>query len=171
MLMSSPSRAQPRPGGAVQGAAGEPLMAAPRQVGDWIADRYEIFQVLQGGMSLVFVAHDHLGGHARRTVALKTLRDDLMNDATRNSRFATECALWVRLGRHPNIVQALDLVAADGRPHVVLELVTGGDLRRWIGRPKLTLSLALRFATQVCLGLEHVQRQGMQCHRDLKPAN
>src|SRR5581483_9077158 len=54
ILESEPSWTRTRRG------AGEPWMADPRQVGDWIAGRYEVFQVLQGGMSLVFVAHDHL---------------------------------------------------------------------------------------------------------------
>lgn len=146
-------------------------MTGPRRVGDWIADRYEVFQVLQGGMSLVYVAHDHLAAAGRRLVAVKTLREELLDDASRRARFATECGLWVRLGEHPHIVRAHDLAECDGRPYVVLELIRGGDLRRWIGTPRLTLPRALRFATEICLGLEHAQRQGLQCHRDLKPAN
>ncbi len=34
-------------------------MAKLRPVGDWIADRFEIFAVHPGGMGVVYVAHDH----------------------------------------------------------------------------------------------------------------
>jgi serine/threonine protein kinase len=146
-------------------------MSAAVRVGDWIADRYEVFEIHRGGMGLVFIAHDHRGGPDHRTVALKALRHELRLDPNKEARFADECRLWIRLGRHPNIVQAFAVEMVDARPHVVLELVTGGDLRAWIGQPRLTLPQALRFAVQVCNGMEHALRAGVECHRDLKPAN
>ena len=54
---------------------------------------------------------------------------------------------------------------------MVLELIQGGDLNRWIGTPRLDLTQALRFGYQFCLGLEHALRQGLHCHRDIKPGN
>jgi serine/threonine protein kinase len=89
----------------------------------------------------------------------------------RRSRFATECRLWVQLGEHPNIVQAYSVEVFEGRPYVVLELIRGGDLYRWMRSPKLDLIQTLRFGVQFCLGLEHALRQGLSCHRDVKPAN
>ena len=115
------------------------LHGGPRNVGDWIGDRFEIFDVHEGGMSLVYVVHDHLGKSGRTVVALKTLKDDLLGHRIRRSRFATECRLWVQVGQHPNIVQAYAVEIIEGRPYVVLELVQGGDLVRWIGSPGLTL--------------------------------
>jgi serine/threonine protein kinase len=146
-------------------------MSAAARVGDWIADRYEVFEIHSGGMGVVYIAHDHHGEPNRRTVALKALRHELRLDPDKVARFADECRLWTRLGRHPNIVQAFAVEIVDGRPHVVLELVTGGDLRAWIGQPRLTLPQALRFAVQVCNGMEHALRAGVECHRDIKPAN
>ena len=58
-----------------------------------------------------------------------------------------------------------------GKPHAVLELVTGGDLRRWIGTPRLDLRQILRFSIQFCLGMEHAVMKGLHCHRDIKPEN
>ena len=58
-----------------------------------------------------------------------------------------------------------------GTPFVVLELVTGGDLRRWLGTSRLSLPQALRFGIQFCLGMEHALRKGLYCHRDIKPEN
>ncbi len=142
-----------------------------RNVGDWIGDRFEIFDVHEGGMSLVYVVHDHLGKSGRTVVALKTLKDDLLGHKIRRSRFATECRLWVQLGQHPNIVQAYSVEIIEGKPYVVLELVQGGDLTRWIGSPRLDLVQALRFGVQFCQGMEHATRQGLSCHRDIKPGN
>jgi serine/threonine protein kinase len=146
-------------------------MPADRQVGDWIAGRFEVFEVHRGGMGVVYVAHDHLAAGGPKVVALKTLREEWLADRVRAARFATEGRLWARLGRHPNIVRALAVEPLEGRPHVVLELVTGGDLGRWIGTPRLDPPRALRFGLQFCLGMEHAIRAGLQCHRDVKPAN
>jgi len=150
---------------------GYTLMSGVRSVGDWIGDRFEIFDVHEGGMSLVYVVHDHLGKSGRTVVALKTLKDELLGHKIRRSRFATECRLWVQLGQHPNIVQAYAVEILEGKPYVVLELVQGGDLVRWIGSPRLDLVQALRFGVQFCQGMEHATRQGLSCHRDIKPGN
>jgi len=140
-------------------------------VGDWIGGRFQVFDVHEGGMSVVYVVNDHQGARGRSVVALKTLRDELLQSRIRVSRFATECRLWVQLGEHPNVVRAHAVEIIEGRPYVILELVQGGDLTRWIGTPRLDLSRALRFGCQFCLGMEHAKRQGLHCHRDVKPGN
>ena len=137
-------------------------MAGVRQVGDWIGDRFEIFDIHEGGMSLVYVVHDHLVQSRRSVVALKTLKDELLGHRIRRSRFATECRLWVQLGQHPNIVQAHSVEILDGKPYVVLELVQGGDLVRWIGSPRLDLPQSLRFGVQFCQGMDHAAAPGAE---------
>ena len=146
-------------------------MADLKRPGDWIADRFQVFEVYQGGMGVVYVVNDHQGTTGRQLVALKTLKDEILVHRTQRTRFATECRLWVQLGEHPNIVQAYSVEILAGRPYVVLELVRGGDLNRWIRSPNLDLIQALKFGVQFCLGLEHGLRQGLSCHRDIKPAN
>ncbi len=148
-----------------------PSMVGAFGVGDWIGGRFQIFDVHEGGMSLVYVVNDQTNGPGPQVVALKTLRSELLRSRVRVSRFATECRLWVQLGEHPNIVRAHSVEVFDGRPYVVLELIQGGDLNRWIGSPRLNLLQALRFGSQFCLGMEHALRQGLHCHRDIKPAN
>jgi serine/threonine protein kinase len=140
-------------------------------VGDWIGNRFQVFDVHEGGMSLVYVVNDHLETSGRKVVALKTLRPELMQSRTRVGRFAAECRIWTQLGDHPHIVRAHSVEIIDNRPYVVLELVQGGDLYRWIGTPRLDLPQALRFAYQFCVGMEHALRQGLHCHRDIKPGN
>lgn len=146
-------------------------MATLRPVGDWIADRYEVFAVHKGGMGVVYVAHDHLGEPGREVVAIKTLRDEWIAEADWSARFAAECQIWVRLGSHPHIVHAHAVESFEGRPHIVLELVTGGDLKKRIGQHGLDVRRALHLGIQFCLGMEHAIRRGLVCHRDVKPAN
>jgi serine/threonine protein kinase len=146
-------------------------MVGAYSVGDWIGGRFQVFDVYEGGMSLVYVVNDQLGGSGPQVVALKTPRDELLRSRILISRFAAECRLWVQLGEHPNIVRAHSVEIIDGRPYVALELIQGGELSRWIGTPRLDLTRALRFGYQFCLGMEHALRQGLQCHRDIKPGN
>lgn len=146
-------------------------MPATISVGDWIGNRFQVFDVHEGGMSLVYVVTDHLEESGRKVVALKTLRSELLQSRVRVSRFAAECRIWTQLGEHPHIVRAHSVEIFDGRPYVVLELVQGGDLYRWIGTPRLDLPQTLRFGYQFCVGLEHALRQGLHCHRDIKPGN
>jgi serine/threonine protein kinase len=146
-------------------------MPSAISVGDWIGNRFQVFDIHEGGMSLVYVVNDHLGEAGRKVVALKTLRRELMRSRIRVSRFAAECRIWAQLGEHPNIVRAHSVEIIDGRPYVVLELVQGGDLHRWIGTPRLDVPQALRFGYQFCVGMEHALRQGLHCHRDIKPGN
>jgi serine/threonine protein kinase len=146
-------------------------MPATISVGDWIGNRFQVFDIHEGGMSLVYVVNDHLGEFGRKVVALKTLRSELMRSRIRVSRFAAECRIWTQLGEHPNIVRAHSVEIIDGLPYVVLELVQGGDLYRWIGTPRLDLPQSLRFGYQFCVGMEHALRQGLHCHRDIKPGN
>ena len=146
-------------------------MVKLRPVGDWIADRFEIFAVHPGGMGVVYVAHDHKGTPGRNLLAIKTLREEWLLDSVWASRFAAECELWVRLGSHPNIVHALSVERFEGKPHILLELVTGGDLRRRIGTPSLDVPRVLDLGIQFCLGMDHAVRQGLRCHRDVKPGN
>lgn len=146
-------------------------MAGIIGIGDWIGNRFQVFDVHEGGMSRVYVVNDHRDIDGRKVVALKTLRGELLGSRIRVKRFAAECRLWAQLGEHPNIVRAYSVEVIDGRPYVVLELVQGGDLYRWIGTPKLDLPQVLRFAYQFCTGLEHAMRQGLSCHRDVKPGN
>ncbi len=146
-------------------------MTGAFSVGDWIGGRFQVFHVHEGGMSLVYVVNDHLAQTSHKVLALKTLRGELLRSKIRVSRFATECRLWVQLGEHPHVVRAYSVEIIEDHPYVVLELIQGGDLNRWIGTPRLDLLCSLRFGYQFCLGLEHAVRQGLHCHRDVKPGN
>jgi serine/threonine protein kinase len=140
-------------------------------VGDWIDGRFEVFEVHWGGMAVVYAVRDHAHGNAAALVGLKTLRDEFLRDPGRSHRFRTESLLWAGIEPHEHVVRAHAVEMIDGRPHVRMEWVGGGDLRCWIGTQRLDIPLALRFGIQFCLGLEHALRGGVGCHRDIKPAN
>ncbi len=36
-------------------------MTGPFAVGDWIGGRFQVFDIHEGGMSLVYVVNDHVG--------------------------------------------------------------------------------------------------------------
>src|SRR5581483_4054524 len=104
---------------------GRCFMPGPISVGDWIGNRFQVFDIHEGGMSLVYVVNDHLGTIGPKVVALKTLRGELLSSRTRVRRFAAECRLWAQLGDHPNIVRAYSVEIIDNRPYVALELIQG----------------------------------------------
>src|SRR5580704_107147 len=72
-------------------------MVGAFDVGDWIGGRFQIFDVHEGGMSLVYVVSDQMNRVGPQVVALKTLRSELLRSRVRVSRFATECRIWVQL--------------------------------------------------------------------------
>jgi serine/threonine protein kinase len=140
-------------------------------VGDWIGGRFEVFEVHTGGMAVVYGVRDHADSRGGGLVGLKTLRQEFLRDAERSHRFRTESLLWAGIEPHRHVVRAHGVEMIDGQPHVRMEWVSGGDLRRWIGTQRLDVPQALRFGVQFCLGLEHALRGGVGCHRDIKPAN
>jgi len=151
--------------------SGARIMSDKVSIGGWLDNRYEIFDIRKGGMGVVYIVYDHEGEFGPRVLALKTVRDEFLLDTKQVTRFITEIKTWIKLDRHPNIVRAYSVQVIAGTPYVVLELVTGGDLRRWLGTSRLNLPQTLRFGIQFCMGMEHALRKGLYCHRDIKPEN
>jgi tetratricopeptide (TPR) repeat protein len=137
--------------------------------GDLIADRYEVLAVHRGSIGVVYAAFDK---KLRLPRALKALQPRYAVDSRMRELFALEAAVWIRLEKHPCIARAYGVEIFDGQPHVVTEYVRGGDLRAWIGKPEVTLAVAVDLALQIAQGMQHATRTvpGL-VHRDLKPAN
>ena len=152
-------------------------MVGAYSVGDWIGGRFQVFDVHEGGMSLVYVVNDQSGGPGPQVDAAQTLRNEVrcVQSHILISRFAAECRIWVQLGEHPNIVRAHSVEIIDGRPYVALELIQGGELSRWIGTPRLDLTARaaadLRLPVPAWGCRNTPSRQGLHCHRDIKPGN
>jgi eukaryotic-like serine/threonine-protein kinase len=107
----------------------------------------------------------------RRTIALKVLRTDVTEDASRVTRFRQEARAASALN-HPNVctIHALG-ETADGQQFIAMEHVAGETLRqRLAGGPPLPLGEALDIAVQVASALATAHTAGV-VHRDLKPEN
>jgi tetratricopeptide (TPR) repeat protein len=129
---------------------------------------YEIVSSLgAGGMGEVYRARDTRLG---RLVAIKLVSDELAANRVACERLAREARLTSLLN-HPNIVTVHDIGAADdGRPFIVMELVSGQSLHGALQRDRLKPARAIEIAGQVADGLAAAHAAGI-VHRDLKPQN
>ena len=137
------------------------------QVGNVLIDRYELVaKVGEGGMGVVYRAHDREGG----VVAVKRLHADVAATPGLITRFEREASASALLS-HPNIA-ALHAVGSTpgGELFFVMELVEGESLAHLLARGPLPRAEALRLAKQILSALHHAHQFGM-VHRDLKPDN
>ncbi|HEU4325599.1 MAG TPA: protein kinase [Roseiflexaceae bacterium] len=146
--------------------SGDASLGRDFRPGDVIEQRFEIEQVRQGFMGIVYITYDR---QRRGRVVLKTFQKKFLWDEQAIARFSDEAELWIRLGNHPNIVRAYDLRTFLGKPHVVAEYVHGGALRTLIGH--IDLAEALSYAIQICWGMAHAVDHANLMHCDLKPDN
>ena len=139
-------------------------------VGTVISGRFRVEDLIgQGGMGKVYRAR-HLA--LERTVVLKMLKPQLLEDPTLVGRFEREAKAASRLN-HPNVIQVLDFgrLENDGTLYIVMEHVQGKDLRLVLRDDwPLAEERLCNILAQVCsaLGEAHVNNV---IHRDLKPEN
>lgn len=133
-----------------------------------IGDRYEIIDnVGSGGMADVYKARDQ---RLNRFVAIKVLKPEYSSDKSFVNKFRGEAQSAAGLS-HPNIVNVYD-VGDDGSLHyIVMELVEGITLKRFIERKgKLDIKEAVGIGIQIAQGMEAAHDNHI-IHRDIKPQN
>ena len=167
--MTEPREASPSPDpGAPEPGGPDAAPSPPSDVGRLIDERYRLGDVIGvGGMATIHRAFDT---RLERSVAVKLLRPEILEDADLAMRFRRE-ALAATVLRHPNIVACLETGSDHGRPFIVMELIEGEDLATRLRRGgRLAPSEAARIALDVAraLGVAHVR--GI-VHRDVKPGN
>jgi len=103
-------------------------------------------------------------------VAVKVLKPELVSDPEAVARFVQERRILTSI-RNPNVVRVIDLVAEGETLAIVMELVQGRDLRRYL-RDQRTLppAEAVRLVIQLLSGMAAVHAAGV-VHRDIKPEN
>lgn len=138
------------------------------RVGMFIADRYEILGIVgSGGMSDVYKAKDH---KLNRFVAIKVLKTEFSRDSGFVSKFRAEAQSAAGLS-HPNVVNIYDVGEENGMHYIVMELVEGITLKRYIERKgKLSVKETISIAIQVAQGIEAAHTNHI-IHRDIKPQN
>jgi serine/threonine protein kinase len=120
-------------------------------------------------MGIVYLVVDR---DAPRPFVLKACQ---AGDPMLASRFVREAEIWVGLGSHPNITQALWVRDLDDQLFVAAEYVDGSETGRGSLADILGLDVSprqiLRWIVQFCSGLGHALARGLIAHRDVKPAN
>ena len=155
---------------AVDGGAGAIAVAVGRAA--LLGDRYRLLEPLgAGGMGVVYAAFDTKLG---RKVAVKRLREAATGRASaewRRKRFLREAQLLASLS-HPNVLTVHDVGGADRELYVVMELVDGAPVSRWLSEahPPPDWRRIVDVFEQVGRGLVAAHQLGM-VHRDVKPEN
>ena len=104
-----------------------------------------------------------------RTVAIKTLSQQLSNDTDVKKRFEREAQAVAALN-HPHICVLHDVGRHDGMDYIVMEYLEGETLASRLTKGRLPLDQAITFGIEIAEGLSKAHRSGVT-HRDLKPAS
>jgi len=138
-----------------------------------IGGRYEIGDMLgHGGMATVYRGTDN---QTQQAVAIKQLKPEIIRmDPDIVERFDREGEALRRLN-HPNIVKVLATVEHQDVHYVVMELVSGGDLRSLLDDHRarsemIPVQRVMEIALDLSDALARAHRLKIT-HRDLKPAN
>jgi eukaryotic-like serine/threonine-protein kinase len=138
-------------------------------VGSTVAGKYHVDRLIgRGGMGAVFQAtHAAIG----KRVALKFLGARTSQNGDAATRFQRE-AEAASLAESPHIVQIFDSGRSEqGLPFLVMELLTGEDLRARLRRElRLDAKTAVLIGVQLLKALRKAHAAGI-VHRDLKPDN
>ena len=136
--------------------------------GCFLADRYEIVeQIGTGGMADVYKAKDH---KLNRYVAIKVMKSEFSEDSTFIKKFRAEAQAAAGL-MHNNVVNVYDVGDENGMYYIVMELVEGITLKKYIEkRGKIPYKEAASIAIQVANGMAAAHEAHI-IHRDIKPQN
>lgn len=138
------------------------------KIGMLLGDRYEILEKIgTGGMSDVYKSKDH---KLNRFIAVKVLKQEFSENSNFVAKFRTEAQAAAGL-MHPNIVNVYDVGSENGIYYIVMELVEGITLKKYIEKKiRLSTKEAVSIAIQVSNGIEAAHNNHI-IHRDIKPQN
>jgi serine/threonine protein kinase/Tfp pilus assembly protein PilF len=128
---------------------------------------YEITEELgRGGMGIVYKARDT---KLRRTVALKFLKAQALEETEERTRFLREAQSAASLD-HPNICTVYEVGEADDHAYISMAYIEGESLKERVSRGPVPLAEALDCVLQAAEGLRAAHDKGI-VHRDIKSAN
>ena len=138
------------------------------KIGALVDGRYRIeARIGHGGMAEVYEANDVI---TKKTVAIKLIREDVMNNPVNLKRFTNEATIAASLN-HPNIVKVYNHGTITGIPYIANEYVKGQNLKEVLDfRTRLSIEEALEYMIQLSGALQYAHSHGI-VHRDVKPDN
>jgi serine/threonine-protein kinase len=135
---------------------------------DVLGNRYQLQEPIgRGNLATIYCGWDT---HMERVVAVKVLREIYITDPKFVRLFQKEAEVMYSL-QHPNIVQAYDYGQSNGNYYIVMELVDGINLHRYLrSRGILDAGSTVKIAQNVALGLGEAHRRDI-VHRNVIPQN
>ena len=140
----------------------------PLKIGSLVDDRYRIIaRIGHGGMAEVYEGNDII---TKRVVAIKLIREDVMNNPVNLMRFQNEASIAASLN-HPNIVKVYNHGTIEGVPYIANEYIKGQNLKEVLDfRSSVPLEEAIDYMIQLADALYYAHQHGI-VHRDVKPEN
>jgi tetratricopeptide (TPR) repeat protein/tRNA A-37 threonylcarbamoyl transferase component Bud32 len=138
-----------------------------QRIGRYILEK----EIGRGSMGLVYKAWDP---KLDRTVVIKQVSFDLHNRSSEahklQDRLLREARAAGRLN-HPNIVIIYDVDQEESFSYIVMEYLSGQDLRSLLeAQGKFEVLRTIRIIYQICNALSYAHQFGI-VHRDIKPSN
>ena len=140
----------------------------PLKIGSLVDGRYRITaRIGHGGMAEVYEGHDIIN---KKMVAIKLIREDVMNNPVNLARFQNEASIAASLN-HENIVQVYNHGTINGIPYIANEYIKGQTLKEVLDfRSSLPVGEAIDIMLQLAAALNYAHKHGI-VHRDVKPDN
>ncbi len=136
--------------------------------GDIVDGKYRIEREIgRGGMAVVLAATQLL---ARREVAIKWLLPVVARSEHVVARFLREAQAAARI-EHPSVVSVLDVGRSGEGFYLVMEMLTGENLRERIARVGLLPVAEVVSILCAVTGALHAAHRAGVVHRDIKPEN
>lgn len=157
------------------------------QVGKYAFDRFQVKNIIRGGMGDIYFCWDRTG---QTPLVLKAIAMDKLVDSRKTTGknvpfrelFKREAERWFSLGRHRNIVRLYTVEDFEHR-HLVLfmEYIAGQPgigptLRDHLDhhlkrRTRLPAKEVIQIGVNICDAMEFAYEKSRLVHRDLKPEN
>lgn len=140
----------------------EPLSPKdPKSIGEYLL----IGRLGSGGMGIVYLA-----ANGPDSVALKVIRESLLEDPSQATRFSREIETLKKISS-PYVAKIINSGVTDGQAWYATEFVNGPDLKSLVNaKGPLPGDDWVRLALGLLRGLSAIHDQGI-IHRDIKPAN